>query len=65
MEEHERALQKQIENFMESSFKNSGSEKITFQTSEMFNEELELGSIKNEDDILTNFENKNCFLMEI
>lgn len=65
MEEHERALQKQIENFMESSFKNGGSEKITFQTSEMFNEELELGSIKNEDDILTNFENKNCFLMEI
>ena len=49
MEEHERALQKQIENFMESSFKNGGSEKITFQTSEMFNEELELGSIKNED----------------
>lgn len=65
MEEHERALQKQIENFMESSFKNGGIEKITFQTSEMFNEELELGSIKNEDDILTNFENKNCFLMEI
>lgn len=65
MEEHEKALQKQIENFMESSFKNGGSEKITFQTSEMFNEELELGSIKNEDDILTNFENKNCFLMEI
>lgn len=55
MEEHEKALQKQIENFMESSFKNGGNEKITFESSEMFNQELEFGSFKSEDDISINF----------
>lgn len=55
MDEHENALRKQLENFMESSFKNGDSEKITFESSEMFKEELEFEPFKTEDDILMNF----------
>lgn len=64
MEEHERALTIQVENFMEFSLKDTGFKKLAFDNEQLFGEELEFGSFKNPEDLLVDFQGQDALITE-